>query len=182
MVSINRSNHPLNIINHVPFNKSKFPQHHLQLLGGYVPITILIKHLKRFPQIRLLLLLIFILDESKVGVAEGLMQRDKVLERESLVARANIGTCHGFELGDISVKAKEGEGLADLGGGDHAVAVFVKHVEDAAEAEGVEAGAAEAEGGGGGCEGDVVVGSHYHPKLKNGDVMMGMNGELMERG
>lgn len=168
MVSINRSNHPLNIINHVPFNKSKFPQHRLQLLGGYVPITILIKHLKRFPQIRLLLLLIFILDvESKVRVAEGLMQRDKVLERESLVAGANVGTCHGFELGDIGVEAKEGEGLADLCCGDHAVAVFVKHVKDAAEAEGVEAGAAEAERGGGGCEGDVV-GSHYHPKLKNG--------------
>lgn len=155
----------MNIVHQISFNQAKFPQHHLQLLGGDVTVAVLVENLKRLPQIRILLLLLLVLDQPEVGLTQRLVQRHEILVRESLVAGSYVEFRHGLQLRHVGVQAEEAQRLADLRDGDGAVAVLVEHVEDAAEAEGVEAAAAEAEGRRGRGEGDFLL-SHYHPQMQ----------------
>lgn len=152
MVPVNGNDHLLHSPNLIPFGKPKLPKHHLQLFRRYEPIAVLIEDLEGLRQIRLLLLRGLV---PRVGPEERVVQRsverDEVLEAERVVAGLDVGDDGGLELGDVGLEAQAGEGLADFLGGDHAVAVLVEDVEDAAEAEGVEAGGGpEAEGRRGG--------------------------------
>ena len=74
------------------------------------------------------------------------MERLEIVEFEAEIPRFDVRLDHRLEIGEFGVEAEEGEGLAELGDGDGAVGVFVEEVEDAAEADGVQARAAEAEG------------------------------------
>jgi len=91
------------------------------------------------------------------------VQAHEVVVGQALVPGADVRLRHGLQLGHVRLQAQEAQRLADLGHRDHAVPVLVEHVENAAEAERVEALAAEAEGGGGRGEGDLLR-SHYHPR------------------
>jgi len=75
------------------------------------------------------------------------VQAHEVVVGEALVPGADVGPRHGLQLVHVRLQAQQAQRLADLGHRDHAVAVLVEHVEDAAEAERVQALAAKAEGG-----------------------------------
>jgi len=69
MVGINGPNHALDIVYQVALDEAQFAEHHLELLGGDVAVAILVEDLEGLPEVRLLLLLLFGLDEAEVGVA-----------------------------------------------------------------------------------------------------------------
>lgn len=162
MVGINRPNHAVDIVYHVAFHQAQFAEDHLKLPGGDVAVAVLVEHLEGLPEVRLLLLLFFALDEPEVGVAQALVQAHEVVVGQALVPGADVRLRHGLQFLHVRVQAQEAQRLADLAHRDHAVAVLVEHVEDAAEAERVQALAPKAEGGRGRGEGDLLR-SHYHP-------------------
>lgn len=55
-----------------------------------------------------------------------------------------------FKLREVSIEAKKAKRLAKVLDCDHSITILVEEVKNAAETEGIEARATEAEGGGGG--------------------------------
>jgi len=163
VVGIDGPNHAVDIVDHVAFHQAEFSEDDLKLLGGDVAVAVLVEHLEGLPQVRLLLLLFLALDEAEVGVAQALVEAHEIVVGQALVPGADVRLRHRLQLLHVRVQAQQAQRLADLAHRDHAVAVLVEHVEDAAEAERVQALAPEAERGRGRGEGDLLR-SHYHPR------------------
>jgi len=68
VVLINRANHALDIVYHVALDEAEFAEDDLELPGGDVAVAVLIEDLEGLPEVGLLLLLFFGLDEAEVGV------------------------------------------------------------------------------------------------------------------
>lgn len=147
-VPIHGANHLAHRVHLLPLLQSQLPKNHLQLHCRDKTISILIENLKSLLHVRLGLGFRL---RSRLGpeerVAQGPVKRHEVLELEAGLPGPDVGAHGGVKLGGVGFQAELMEGSAQLEEGDDAVAVAVEDVEDAAEAEGVEAGVAEAEGG-----------------------------------
>jgi hypothetical protein len=69
------------------------------------------------------------------------MKGHEIFERKAIVVWLNVGFDGEFKLREVSVEAKKAECLTNFLDGDHAIAILVEMIKNAAEAKGIETGA-----------------------------------------
>jgi hypothetical protein len=75
------------------------------------------------------------------------MKGDKIFERKARAARLDVRFDGEFKVREVSLEAKKAECLTNFLDGDHAIAILVEKIKDAAEAKEIETGATETKGG-----------------------------------
>lgn len=97
LIPVNGNNHLLHSLHLPSFRQPKLLQNRLQLPSRYKPVAVLVKHLKRFREIRLVsrgggrIVVVVVSCSSEERVVEGLVERREVVEVETGVTRLDVG-------------------------------------------------------------------------------------------
>jgi hypothetical protein len=128
--------------------QAEFLEHGLKLGGGDEAVAVLVEDAERLLHVRLVVRLLALLHlgvGAEQRVAERAVEGLEVVEAEPRGAGRDVPADGGLEARAVGAEAERVERRGHLVEGDLAVAVAVEEVEDAAQAQRVQAAVAEAE-------------------------------------